>query len=220
MVKLKHNLEQLKYRGDGWPSGIIVILKSGERKYLPMLGTWWSEIFGGYYFSNYYCTLCTDLFAEMSDISFADAYLPDIIKTDKNGTSIAITRTTVGDRLLKTVAIDKAIEISDLSPGAALRSQKAMLLFKKRNISARAAYLTIFGKLVPKNIRLNQNKFLRPTLLDYFAAPTVYVNIFISKNRVLKRFLKYIPFTFLVLYRKAFKLLLAPHIKSQRRDES
>lgn len=198
----------LKYRGEGWPSGMRVLLKSGKQKYLPMLNTWWSEIFGGYFFSNYYCTLCTDLFAEMSDISFADAYLPKFQKSDKRGTSIVLTRTPKGEELIQAAILSNQVVMSPVSSKDVLRSQLFMTLFKKRNITARIKYLEMFGKKLPQNINKNLDIFLPPTLWDYFVAPVPYINIFISKNKYLKRILKYIPFIVLVFYRIIFKQLL------------
>ena len=213
-------IEKLRYRGEGWPGGLRVLLKDKQKKFIANLNSWWSEIFGGFFFSHYYCTLCPDHFNEFSDISFADAWLSDIVKNDTEGSSIVITRTDRGHDLIQKAVSNGIINISTIRPRDAIRSQSAPLMFKKRNITVRMRILTLAGRNVPDILKGNSQYFIRATVFDYLAASIVYVNIFISKNRVLKSLLKYIPFTFLVLYRKVFKLLLAPHIKSQRRDKS
>jgi len=206
-----NEIAELKYRGEGWPSGIKVILKNGQQRNLPMLGTWWSEIFGGSFFSHYYCTLCSDLLNEMSDISFADAYLPDIMKNEKIGKSIVVTRTRKGEELIKTAVLSNEIKVLTLTPEDAIQSQLFMTLFKKRNLKARIKFLKIFGKSMPKNLEENKEIFLSPTLWDYIAAPIPYINIFISKNKLLRHILKHIPLKLLTFYRQKFKRMLMYH---------
>ncbi len=206
-----NEIAELKYRGDGWPSGIKVLLKDGQQKILPMLATWWSEIFGGSFFSHHYCTLCNDLLNEMSDISFADAYLPETMKYDKVGTSIVVTRTHKGEELIKTAASSNEIEVFSLTPEDAIQSQLFMTFFKKRNLKARIKFLKIFGKTIPKNLEENTDIFLNPSFLDYIASPIPYINIFISKNRFLKHILEHIPLRLLAFYRNKFKQMLLYH---------
>ncbi len=203
-----NEIAELKYRGDGWPSGIKVLLKDGQQKNLPMLATWWSEIFGGSFFSHHYCTLCSDLLNEMSDISFADAYLPETMKNDKVGTSIVVTRTDKGEELIKAAASSNEIEVFTLTPEDVVQSQLFMALFKKRNIKARVRLLKIFGKTIPKTLKENIDTFLNPTLLDYIAAPMPYINLFVSKNKFFRYALKHIPLKFLAFYRQRLKRLL------------
>jgi len=203
-----NEIVELKYRGNGWPSGIKVLLKDGQQKYLPMLGSWWSEIFGGYFFSHHYCTLCSDLLNEMSDISFADAYLPNTMKNDKIGTSIAIARTRGGEELIKAAASNNEIEVFALSPEDVIQSQLFMTIFKKRNIKARVRFLKVFGKTIPTTLKENTDIFLNPTLLDYIAVPIPYINLFISKNKLLRYILEHIPLKILAFYRQKFKQLL------------
>ena len=64
------DIRELKFRGDGWPGGLTVTMRDGSRKTMPMLGSWFSEIFGGFYFSQPYCALCDDVLADYADIAF------------------------------------------------------------------------------------------------------------------------------------------------------
>lgn len=209
-VKLSE-VAKLKYRGDGWPSGIKVTLKSGEQRFLPNQGSWWSEIFGAYFFTPYNCTLCHDHLSELADISFADAWLPETMKHDKVGTSIVIARTHIGDELIKATASKNIIEIFALNTQDVIHSQLWPLLFKKRNIKARIRLLKILGKTIPKNLRDNTSTFLNPTLWDYIVAPIPYINIFISNNKLLRRVLEHIPLKLLAFYRQTFKWMLLRH---------
>jgi len=204
-------IAELKYRGDGWPSGIKILLKDGRQKFLPNQGSLWSEIFGAYFFVPFYCTLCHDDLNEYSDISFADAWLPEIIREDKNGTSIAITRTCKGEKLIEDALFNGEVKVATLSMEDLIKSQLWPLLFKKRNIKARVRLLKIFGKTIPKTLEKNAHIFLNPTFLDYIISPIPYINIFISKNVLLKYVLKYIPLKLLAFYRQQFKQMLLYH---------
>ncbi|MHC4131893.1 MAG: polysaccharide pyruvyl transferase family protein [Planctomycetota bacterium] len=216
-----NDIAELKYRGEGWPSGLKVSLKNGDKKSLPMLGTWWSEIFGGYFFSHYYCTLCGDVLNEMSDISFADAYLPEVLKSDKLGTSILITRTSIGEELIKAATGNNAIEVSTVSPEDVLKSQLFMSVFKKRNIRARVRLLKMLGRSIPRSLNVNRDAFLKPTFWDHIISPVPYINIFISKNRFFKSILERIPLKILTSYRRKYKkLLLRDAEETLRRIES
>lgn len=203
-----NEIEKLKYRGDGWPSGIKILLKDGQQKFLPNQGSLWSEIFGAYFFAPFCCTLCHDDLNEYADISFADAWIPEIMRKDKKGTSITITRTQKGEKLIADAVINGAIEVDPLSVEDLVKSQLWPLLFKKRNIIARVRLLKIFGKAIPKTLQDNTNTFLNPTLLDYIAAPIPYINIFISKNKFSRYALGHTPWQLLSFYRQQFKRLL------------
>ena len=206
-----NKIAELKYRGDGWPGGIRVLQKNGQQKFLPMLGTWWSEMFGGFFFSHHYCTLCNDPLNEMSDISFADAFFPETMKSDKVGTSIVITRTHRGEKLIKATASRNEIEVFALTPEDVIQSQLFTIVFKKRNLKARIKFLKIFAKSIPRNLKENVDTFLNPTLWDYIVAPITYINIFISKNVFLKHIFEHLPLRILAFYRQGFKRMILYH---------
>lgn len=206
-----NEVSKLKYRGDGWPSGIKILLKNGDQKYLSNQDSLWSQIFGGYFFAPYYCTLCNDDLNEYSDISFADAWINRIMKKDNKGTSIMITRTSYGEDLIKEAILNSEIKVTPLKEKDLIKSQLWPLLFKKRNIKARIRLLNIFRKTIPKTLMENSDIFLDASFWDYIAAPIPYINIFISKNKLLNQVLKYIPLKLLTFYRQKFKKMLTYH---------
>ncbi|GAF96610.1 unnamed protein product, partial [marine sediment metagenome] len=130
------------------------------------------------------------------------------VKNDTVGTSIVVTKTGEGQELIEKAVAKNQIQLFPLELAEVIGSQSAPVLFKKRNIVARMKVLAFVGKKIPKNLRENENHLLKPTLLDYPAAIIVYTNRLISKNRMLKKILKYIPFIVLVFYRIIFKQLL------------
>jgi coenzyme F420 hydrogenase subunit beta len=201
----KSQIKRLQYRGDGWPSGLKVKLDNGIEEIVPNQKSWWSEIFGGYYFTPFYCNFCNDHMNEFADISFADAWLSKIVQSDPLGTSIVITKTKVGNDLIDRAAVEKKIRLFALDVYDVVRSQSFPVLFKKRNIHVRMKVLAIAGKKLPKNLRENKSYFLKPTLFDYPATTIVYNNIFISRNKIFKKLLLYTPFCLLCFNRILLK---------------
>lgn len=196
---------KLEYRGGGWPGGIKVLLRDGQQRFLPNQASLWSEVFGAYFFVPFCCTVCHDHLNEFADISFGDAWLPDIRKRDKIGTSIAITRTRTGEHLLKAAASNGEIEVFALSCEDVIQSQLWPLLFKKRNIKARLRFLDLFGRPVPKSLKENMDTFVDITSRDYVAAAIPYANALVSRNALLRNVLERTPPRILTLYRQKFK---------------
>lgn len=203
-----NNVCELKYRGDGWPGGIKVSLKEGEQRFLPNQGSLWSEIAGGYFFAHFCCTICCDHLNEFADISFADAWLPEIVRKDKKGTSIIVVRTQVGQKLIDDAVSANKIQVSMMDYEEVVQSQLWPLLFKKRNISARIRLLRMLRRPVPRSLDSCPGTFLKPTVCDYIASPIPYINIRISRGRWLSKILEHTPFGIIRRYRGWFKRLL------------
>jgi coenzyme F420 hydrogenase subunit beta len=208
------DIRELKFRGDGWPGGLTVTMRDGSRKTMPMLGSWFSEIFGGFYFSQPYCMMCDDVLADYADIAFADAYLPEVMKADKTGTSILIGRTEAGRGLIEQARSAGQLEASDLAANRALASQWFVTLYKKRNLPARVRILSWFGRSIPISLKGRMEGFLRPTMWDYLTAMVPCLNIRISGNRTGRWILRRMPLGLLSFLRKSYKWLLMQQSKS------
>ncbi len=201
-------IQRIQFRGDGWPSGLRIILKDGSERFMPNLHSRWSEIFGGNFFGHFYCTICPDQFAEYADISFADAWIPEVMRTDTVGTSITIPRTERGEHLLNQAASDGLLVKTPIETAKAIRSQTWPILFKKRNIRARMSWLRWFGRKLPEGLSADVSRFPSPTWTDYFVAPTVYRNLAVSKSNIGRRILNWMPYRVLALSRGVYKRLL------------
>jgi len=98
----KQHITRLEYRGGGWPGRLFIHSESsGQQKEISVpYPEYWQGTFG--YFFPYRCTVCHDGFNEFSDISCGDAWLPHIMEKDKEGTSLIIIRTKIGEHLVQT----------------------------------------------------------------------------------------------------------------------
>jgi coenzyme F420 hydrogenase subunit beta len=131
----RKDVEAISYRGEGWPGGVTIKLKNGSLRFIPnQAGSLWDIVFSSFLFTPSCCLSCTDLTNELADISFGDAWLPEIVASDRIGTSVVITRSERGEALLRTAASKGAVELTALDAKDVTRSQEVFLHFKKLNL--------------------------------------------------------------------------------------
>ena len=151
-------VQELQYRGRGWPGSMLLRVKDGTETTVPL---------AEYYrrlgpFSLWRCLLCSDMLGELSDLSCGDAWLPELVRTDKAGSSFVISRTPEAEELLEAAATTEAVELSELGVQPLLASQ-GRALFKKRKLKARMLLARLWGRRVP----VYQQKLMDPIASDY-----------------------------------------------------
>jgi coenzyme F420 hydrogenase subunit beta len=172
----EEDIRELNYRGEGWPGMMYIELKNGNQKFMKY-GECWDKGFGLYFFPNR-CTLCCDGVCELADISFGDAWLPELRKSDKIGRSMIISKTKIGYEILQKCHAKRKIELERVSAEKAIESQRAMLNFKKRSFQARATVFNLFGKKIPNYT----SKSLKPCVRDYLNAVSFYFWLWVSSK--------------------------------------
>jgi coenzyme F420 hydrogenase subunit beta len=169
----------LQYRGRGWPGRVLIRLKDGTRRTVP-----YSECYrelGPYSLRR--CTLCSDMLGELSDLTCGDAWIPQILRTDRAGSSFVVSRTSEAEELLESAALRRAIELSELDLPDLLTSQ-GHALFKKRKLRARLRLFRLAGQSVP----VYRQKLLPPARVDYLSTIKLYaVRFALSGNHRLLR---------------------------------
>lgn len=151
-------VQELQYRGRGWPGSMLLRAKDGTETVVPLAGYY--RRLGPY--SLWRCMLCSDMLGELSDLSCGDAWLAELVKTDEAGSSFVISRTPEAEELLEAAAAREAVELSELGIRPLLASQ-GRALFKKRKLKARMRLARLWGRRVPKY----RQKLMNPILSDY-----------------------------------------------------
>lgn len=100
----KEDVKNLSYRGGGWPGSLKIRLQRSEM--LMPYPDWWNSSFGLYFFAPTRCLLCSDGVCELADISFGDAWLPEL-SDDKIGKSIIISKRGMGGGIVANNEIKK-----------------------------------------------------------------------------------------------------------------
>ena len=183
----KGEVTKLDYRGKGWP-GMTSIGLDNDEKIIH------SNIFGNITFASFFftpdrCMLCSDQTSELADISFGDAWLPEL-EDNKIGESIIISRSKLGEKILQSLISERKIELNKINADSVVQSQSNMLRFKKESLKARF----FLFKLLGKNIPVYNSEIFKPKFITYLKYVLkfilLYLRIYISSKRYLWRFIK------------------------------
>ena len=136
-------------RRNGWP-GSIQIRSAREEKRIPYF-SFWSSLQLSYLTSPTGCLFCSDHTNLMSDLSFGDAWLPSIMKTDTVGSSLVIARTKKGLSLLKEAEDDRSIILREITINDLLESQRS-IFYKKNFVSSARSLIQKKMNFSPKKI--------------------------------------------------------------------
>ncbi len=133
---------RLEYRGGGWPGRMFIQTDSSSivipfPEYWPLLSPW-------FYLNT--CMTCIEGFNPQADISCGDAWIPAIMSKDKVGTSIVVSRTKIGDELIKKAEMRRYIVLQKVDVKTILNAQKSMLTFKHLRINERLHILSTLHK--------------------------------------------------------------------------
>ncbi len=111
------------------------------------------------------CTLCSDMLGELSDLTCGDASIPQIMSTDRAGSSFVVSRTPVAEELLESAASHGAVELSELELKDLLTSQ-GHALFEKRKLYATRFMLSGNHRLLRRLSQLVHPSKRRPVKVD------------------------------------------------------
>lgn len=188
----------ISYRGGGWPGELRIRLKNEDERAVPNQGSLWNSIFGSFFFTPSCCLACGDVTNELADISFGDPWLPEIVRTEREGRSVVISRSERGEALLHGASSEGAIELETLDAEDVIRSQRLFLHFKKVNLSYRKGSLKFWRR------RRDAFSGSKTGLCNYLAGAIVLTNSRLGASRFGAFLFKAIPLKLLGVYTNAF----------------
>ena len=192
-------IKQFYFRKGHWRGQSHLIFKDGSERMIPFLKF-------GLYQNLYYhcverCLSCMDQTAEHADMSCGDVWLREMKKNPIKHTGI-VSRTRKADELLHILNEKGILHLMSVPPESVMRAQKRALIFKKKNIAARAKLGRMFGFRIryagnhmPRindwigafmyllNVRLSQSHF-GESLLFHMPRPLLYVYLAIMKSMI------------------------------------
>lgn len=178
----RQDVTKIDYRGEGWPGMMSILLKNGRKISLPYSQA--TSLHGLWLYAPLRCTLCPDLTAELADVSCGDAWLPELLASEKMGKSIVIPRTKIGKTLCLEAAQNRYIEIEKVSPYK-VKQCGNMMQTKKKDIKVRFFLRRLFNKAVP----IYDIVLLQPGPISYLRGVLIYLNAWVSSKRYLRRFI-------------------------------
>lgn len=138
----KANVCNIQYRGNGWPSGIQILLKHGGVIKKDNYTYPWNLIHKSLLYRPKRCLFCTIKTNPNSDVSLADPWLKEYIGNDKMGNSIVITNLD-GDRVLKEMLDANLLSLKKVTKELYVKSQLGTIEYK-----AQSKKHVFFNKLV------------------------------------------------------------------------
>ena len=140
----KEDVTRLSFRAGEWPGHMEAHLKDGKVISMPK--------FHANYLIPFHITksslISHDLTNELTDISGGDAWAP-VYEERGKGFSLLITRTDVGDSIIKEMESTGKLELKDITEDEAVKMQSHGLDFKKRGSFLRIERMRRCGKRVP-----------------------------------------------------------------------
>ncbi|MBQ9588465.1 MAG: Coenzyme F420 hydrogenase/dehydrogenase, beta subunit C-terminal domain [Bacteroidales bacterium] len=113
----------IQYRGNGWPSGIQIKLKSGEDILVPNLNSVWTDIFHSRLFIQKRCFHCSNTLNDDADITLADPWLPEYVNSEKIGKTLFSSNTEIGERLILQCLNEGYIKAEEIDNSKFIESQ-------------------------------------------------------------------------------------------------
>jgi coenzyme F420 hydrogenase subunit beta len=139
-------VEQLRYRGYGWPGATEVKIKGDSGQVRRMIyEESWGNILSNY--GQLRCRLCPDSTGEFADISCGDPWHREI-KPDEQGRSLVAVRTERGRRILHSAMDAGYVELEKVTLEVLPASQKA-LLNRRQNLFGRLLAMRILRIPIP-----------------------------------------------------------------------
>ena len=132
--------------------GMKFVCRSGAGR--PHEGVvFWSEGISQAWHDRYFtvnaCNFCDDMFAELADACFMDAWLPEY-STDWKGHSIILLRDSVLSNILKEESGNNSISVKPLNITEVIKSQAGVLRSKRGDMNERVRFARQSGQVVPK----------------------------------------------------------------------
>ena len=136
-------LQSFRYRGDGWPGMARAVSLDGQVGEMDYAKSWGTILNRHLQFR---CKICPDGTGEFADVVCADAWYgkdgyPDF--EEREGRSLVVTRTPVGESLVREAVREGAIEVSDLAVEEVDRMQPYQLNRKQ----------VVLGRLLATRLR-------------------------------------------------------------------
>ena len=126
-----HSVKLIKYRGDGWPSGVKIEMKDGTNRFFPNNASLWTSIFHSRMFIRKKCFKCKDTLNKWSDIALADPWLNEYIKNEKIGQTVCTAFTDKGLSYLREAQSNNYITIIEIPFEKVIESQHSTIRRKE-----------------------------------------------------------------------------------------
>ncbi len=170
------DVHNIRYRGNGWPSGIQIETRNNKKVFIPNNGSLWTQIFHSRLFIRSKCFVCQDTLNQYSDLSLADPWL-ERFSSEKKGKSLIVCNTHEGERILCLCSESQNIEFRIINYEEVIKSQKETIL--RKNSYKRLSMAKYYKRII-------ESKFYH----QIFLIP-LFFSIHCKIKKYIERFLLY-----------------------------
>lgn len=149
----KEDIVNMQYRGNGWPSGIQIWLKDSTKIYHDNYTDPWKTIHTSWLYRPQRCFFCTFDTSYTADISLADPWLENYMSYDKEGNTLFVINTALGQKTIKQLKTSGIISYEEISSDLYRTAQKYNILKK--------TYVHNQKKRLKRISRFTNNSFIR-----------------------------------------------------------
>jgi coenzyme F420 hydrogenase subunit beta len=143
-VKKKDDIVSLHYREGEWPGNFTVTDKKGVTSSVSKLD--FNQLIP--FYINHRCLTCIDLTNELADVSIGDGWAKE--GESEEGWSLILTRSELGEGIVKRAAVDGVIELEAVSIEEAVAMHSHAFDLKKIGAPIRLSLWRKFGRAVPE----------------------------------------------------------------------
>jgi coenzyme F420 hydrogenase subunit beta len=156
----------------------MIELEGGKKIFQEMSAGWDRNLSS---FKVNRCMYCHDLTAELADISFGDAWLPEVVENDSVGSNLIIARSDFGEETLAQMNASEIIWSTPIEKGRVAESQN-YCNWKKTAISGRIKLAQMLSKEVPD---FGQTRFPSPSLISVRNAAIQHFQMMLASRKAL-----------------------------------
>ena len=184
-IKDYGNIRSIEYRAGSWPGEFKVSLKNGDIFSMKRITFNYLNLF----YKVKRCLSCIDLTSEYADISCGDGWMRENERGAGDGYSVVLSRTEIGEKLLKQAKNDANLTLQPISEKNALEMHSHLLDNKKIGAFIRMKTSACMGGKVPDyNVsypRISAKRRLR----EFF----IGVLFFLGSLKVSKIIVNFVP---------------------------
>lgn len=167
----KKDVDKIRYRGEGWPSGITVYKKNGKIVKVSNTGSIWTDIFHSKLFCMPRCFHCNPDIPVYADIMCADPWRIDKVETEKQGRTLCRVNNDFFRSVFAHMREEKKIVLQECEESLFYYSQEGVIRQKRKNLKHK--------KIVRMQKNIYASSLYRTMALS--SAATFNIHLFLKK---------------------------------------
>lgn len=144
-------IKKIQYRGNGWPSGIVIESEDNKKFFFDNNNSIWTKIFHSRLFIRPKCFKCQNTLNVFADITLADPWLKEYVCSEKIGQTIVIVNNHIGSNLIQNALSFGYVKLKTIPMDMVYKSQMGTIK-RKESYKLNSCLVRKFYRLLQKPI--------------------------------------------------------------------